>query len=97
MKWTVKIWNEIPKSVHPNDTSKIRAEDQALLLIAVSVPENRMSVESFVHFEEEDLEERISKGKLIDSMTTKINPATLERAANSGAEEQAEEPERTYT
>ncbi|KAI0999064.1 hypothetical protein K3495_g9135 [Podosphaera aphanis] len=103
MKWTDKIWNEIPNTVHQNcwqhtkilqqstapaaydDTSAIRGEVQALLQMAVSVPENRMSVESFVEFPDEANMESISMEELIDSVI---------RQSDSGALEQAEEPER---
>ncbi|KAI1007989.1 hypothetical protein K3495_g244 [Podosphaera aphanis] len=86
MKWTDKIWNEIPNTVHQNcwqhtkilqqstapaaydDTSAVRGEVQALLQMAVSVPENRMSVESFVEFPDEANMESISMEELVDSV-----------------------------
>ncbi|KAI1000395.1 hypothetical protein K3495_g7800 [Podosphaera aphanis] len=103
IKWTAKIWNEIPNAVHQNcwrhtkilhqstapaaydDTSAIRGEVQALLQMAVSVPENRISVESFVEFTDEANMESISMEELVDSVI---------RQSDSGALEQAEELER---
>ncbi|KAI1002149.1 hypothetical protein K3495_g6053 [Podosphaera aphanis] len=103
MKWTAKIWNEIPNAVHQNfwqhtkilhqstapaaydDTSATRGEVQALLQMAVSAPENRMSVESFVEFPDEANMESISMEELVDSVI---------RQSDSGALEQAEELER---
>ncbi|KAI0995836.1 hypothetical protein K3495_g12345 [Podosphaera aphanis] len=103
MKWTDKIWNEIPNAVHQNywqhtkilllsiapaaydDTSAIRGEVQALLQMAVSVPENRMSVESFVEFPDEAYMKSISMEEFADSVI---------RQSDSRALEQAEEFER---
>ncbi|KAI0994630.1 hypothetical protein K3495_g13551 [Podosphaera aphanis] len=100
MKWTAKIWNEIPNAVHQNywqhikilhspaaydDTSAIPGEVQALLQMAVSVPENRMSVESFVVFPDEANMESVSMQELVDSVI---------RQSDSGALEQAEELKR---
>ncbi|KAI1005425.1 hypothetical protein K3495_g2794 [Podosphaera aphanis] len=68
-----------------DDTSAIRGEIQALLQMAVSVPENRMSVESFVEFSDAVNIESISMEELADSVI---------RQSDSGAIEQAEELER---
>ncbi|KAI1006343.1 hypothetical protein K3495_g1875 [Podosphaera aphanis] len=102
MKWTDKIWNFIPNTVHQNcwqhtkilhqstasaaydDTSAIRGEVQALLQMAVSVPENRMSAEGFVEFPDEANMKSISMEELVDSVI---------RQSDSGALEQAEELE----
>ncbi|KAI1004033.1 hypothetical protein K3495_g4179 [Podosphaera aphanis] len=46
-----------------------------------------MLVDSFVHFQDEDIVEGISMGELIDSLTNEINPAILEQADDAGAEE----------
>ncbi|KAI0997484.1 hypothetical protein K3495_g10703 [Podosphaera aphanis] len=105
MKWTVKIWNQMPNAVHQNcwqhtkiehqsaapaaydDTSAIRGEVQALLQMAVRVPENRISVESFVEFPDEATMESISMEELVDYVI---------RQSDSGALEQVEELERPY-
>ncbi|KAI1007893.1 hypothetical protein K3495_g336 [Podosphaera aphanis] len=68
-----------------DDTSAIRGEVQALLQMAVSVPENRISVEKFVEFPDEANMESISMEELVDSVI---------RQSDSGALEQAEELER---
>ncbi|KAI1004816.1 hypothetical protein K3495_g3400 [Podosphaera aphanis] len=47
-------------AAYDDDTSAIRGEIQALLQMAVSVPENRMSVDSFVEFPDEANMESIS-------------------------------------
>ncbi|KAI0996784.1 hypothetical protein K3495_g11398 [Podosphaera aphanis] len=68
-----------------DDTSAVRGEIQALVHMAVSVPENRMSVESFVEFLDEENMESISMEELVDSVI---------RQSDSGALEQTEKLER---
>ncbi|KAI0997454.1 hypothetical protein K3495_g10731 [Podosphaera aphanis] len=98
MKWTDKIWNEIPIAAHQNccqhtnilhqstspaaydNTSAIRGEVQALLQMAVSVPEYRMSVESFVEFPVEANLESISMQELVNSVIRQSDSRALEQA-----------------
>ncbi|KAI0998928.1 hypothetical protein K3495_g9270 [Podosphaera aphanis] len=86
LKWTDKIWNEMPNAIHQNclrhtrishqstvpavydDTSANRGEVLALLQMAVSMLENRMTVESFVEFADEANMESISMEELVDSV-----------------------------
>ncbi|KAI0993567.1 hypothetical protein K3495_g14617 [Podosphaera aphanis] len=63
-----------------DDTSAIRGEVQALLQMAVSVPENRMSVESFVEFLDKANMESISMEELVDSVIRQSDSGTLEQA-----------------
>ncbi|KAI0996205.1 hypothetical protein K3495_g11973 [Podosphaera aphanis] len=80
-----KILHQSTAPVAYNDMSAIRGEVQALLQMAVSVRENRMSVESFVEFPDEADMESISMEELVNSVT---------RQPDSGALEEAEELER---
>ena len=102
MKWTDKIWNEIPNTVHQNcwqhtkilhqsiapaaydDTSAIRAEVEALLQVAVSVPENRISVNSLVEFPDEANMESVSMEELVDSVVRQSDSVALEQKNESG-------------
>ena len=104
MKWTVKIWNEIPNTVHQNcwqhtkilhqsiapaaydDTSAIRAEVEALLEMAVRVPENRISVNSLVEFPDEANMESVSMEELVDSVVRQSDSVALEQKNESGEE-----------
>ncbi|KAI1007697.1 hypothetical protein K3495_g533 [Podosphaera aphanis] len=80
-----KILHQSTAPVTYDDTSTIRGEVQGLLQMAVSVPENRISVENFVEFPDEANMESISMEELVDSVI---------RQSDSGALEQAEELER---
>ncbi|KAI0997989.1 hypothetical protein K3495_g10200 [Podosphaera aphanis] len=80
-----KTLHQSTASAAYNDTSVIRGEVQGFLKMAVSVPENLMSVESFVEFSDEANMESISLEELVDSVI---------RQSDSGALEQAGELER---
>ncbi|KAI1006000.1 hypothetical protein K3495_g2225 [Podosphaera aphanis] len=82
MKWTVKIWNEIPKSVHQNSWQHIKLVQQPRDF-ATSDDTSKICAE----VQDEDIVECISMGNLIDSMTNETIPATVEQADDSGAEE----------
>ncbi|KAI0995645.1 hypothetical protein K3495_g12534 [Podosphaera aphanis] len=87
MKWTDKIWNEIPNAVHQNCWQHIKILHQSTAPAAYddTVPENRMLVESFVEFPDGANVESISMEELVDSVI---------RQPDSGALQQAEELER---
>ncbi|KAI0994892.1 hypothetical protein K3495_g13289 [Podosphaera aphanis] len=82
-----KILHQSTAPAAYDDTSAIRGEVQALLQISVSVPENRILVESFVEFPGEANMESISMEELVHFVI---------RQSDSGALEQAEELERPY-
>ena len=67
-----------------DDTSAIRAEVEALLQVAVSVPENRISVDSFVEFPDEANMESVSMEELVDSVIRQSDSVALEQKNETG-------------
>ncbi|KAI0993371.1 hypothetical protein K3495_g14813 [Podosphaera aphanis] len=87
MKWTAKIWNEIPNAFHQNcwQHTKILLQSTAPAAYDDTVQENRISVESVVELPDEANMESISMEELVGSVIGQ---------SDSGALEQAEELER---
>ncbi|KAI0998814.1 hypothetical protein K3495_g9382 [Podosphaera aphanis] len=75
-----KILHQFTAPAAYDDTSAIRGEVQAILQMAASVPENRISVESFVKFPDEANMESISMEELVDSVIRQSDSGALEQS-----------------
>ncbi|KAI1001911.1 hypothetical protein K3495_g6294 [Podosphaera aphanis] len=75
-----KILHQSTAPTAYDDRLAIPGEVQALLQMAVSVAENRMSVESFVEFPDEANMESISMEELVDSVIRQSDAVALEQA-----------------
>ena len=81
-----KILHQSTAPAAYDDTSAIRAEVEALLEMAVSVPENRISVNSLVEFPDEANMESVSMEELVDSVVRQSDSVALEQKNESGEE-----------